>query len=96
MNRDKTSIPVRREWHFDGEPRDYTDGRLTLKANAIVHAGPPVDGGLHVREVLPGDPSPEAVRLVADSLQSLMRTGFTPGLRAMQIWLNLLTGKPVV
>jgi hypothetical protein len=85
--------PVHREWHFDGEPRAYTNGQPTLRTNAIVHAGPPVNGGLHVREVLPGDPKPEDIAKVVEDIEFHLTTKIVAGKDTLQKWLDKLTGK---
>lgn len=85
--------PKHREWHFDGEPRVYTDGQPTLRTNAIVHAGPPVNGGLHVREVLPGDPTPEAIAKAIDGIEYHAATKWHVSVDTLDSWLKLLTGK---
>lgn len=53
--------PVRREWHLDGEPVPYEWDGPQFTANGHVHDGRPTSGGIHVREVFPGDEILDAI-----------------------------------
>lgn len=67
--------PVRREWGLSLQPRDggetsWQDGTAFLRQS---RSAPISAEDIHVREVLPGDPTPETIEEVANDLDVIAK-----------------------